>query len=131
MEILDPEEFFDRFGDPDTWEPLTRSVPDSDPPHPHMDIYCREHDTRLGGCRCASPDKLKQTMDCPGQPCADAWTHAHPRGTRMLYQPIAGEDHREEVRVRSEAWLLGCGHIVAKVTGRAGGVHITHLEDTP
>lgn len=37
--------------------------------HPHFDLYCREHDVRIGGCRCPGPDKLKQTTDCPGDSC--------------------------------------------------------------
>ncbi len=39
-------------------------------PHPHFDLYCREHEVRIGGCRCASPEKLKQYADCPGETCS-------------------------------------------------------------
>lgn len=59
------------------------------------------------------------------------WTEHHPVGTKMLYHPVRGDMHAEAVTVRSEAWALGHGAVVAKVTGRAGGVLVEHLQPLP
>ena len=32
----------------------------------HFDLICREHNRRVGGCRCASPSKSQRLIDCPG-----------------------------------------------------------------
>lgn len=31
----------------------------------HFDTYCREHEVRIGGCRCSAPEKVKRYADCP------------------------------------------------------------------
>jgi hypothetical protein len=49
----------------------------------------------------------------------------------MLYHPVRCDMHAERVKVRSEAWRLGHGAVVVKVTGRAGGVLIEHLQAFP
>jgi hypothetical protein len=51
-----------------------------------------------------------------------------PVGTPVRYYPVSGDSRYVETRTRSEAWALGCDHVVAKVEGIAGGVHVTHLE---
>jgi len=51
-----------------------------------------------------------------------------PVGTWVKFYPIMGDDHFEETIVKSEAWALGHGEIVPKVSGRAGGVCVSHLE---
>ena len=61
----------------------------------------------------------------------EQWTEKHPIGTRMLYHPVRGDMHAESVTVRSTAWRLGHGAIVAKVSGRAGGVLVEHLQEHP
>lgn len=50
-----------------------------------------------------------------------------PVGTPVRYYPISGESHYEEATIRSEPWVLGHGAVVVKITGRAGGVMITHI----
>lgn len=50
-----------------------------------------------------------------------------PVGSEVYYQPIKGEDTFELTKVKSPAWRLGHGEIVAKIEGRAGGVLISHL----
>ena len=59
---------------------------------------------------------------------ADDASKMFPVGTRVKYFPIFGEDKHEEAEIRSEAWALGHGELVIKITGRAGGVAISHLE---
>lgn len=49
-------------------------------------------------------------------------------GTPVRYYPVAGEPEFEDTRTRSVAWDLGNGMPVVKIEGRAGGVHVTHLE---
>lgn len=51
-----------------------------------------------------------------------------PIGTEVKYFPFANERNYERVRIRSEAWRLGHGQVVVKITGRAGGVCIEHIE---
>lgn len=43
----------------------------------HFDIYCREHEVRIGGCRCIGENKTKRYQDCPGESC--------PGETVMMY----------------------------------------------
>jgi hypothetical protein len=59
---------------------------------------------------------------------AERWTREHPVGTEMCYSPVSCGP-RERVRVRSEAWTLGHGAVVVKVTGHTGGVSVAHLEE--
>lgn len=51
----------------------------------------------------------------------------YPIGTKFKYYPISGSPEFDEVETRSIAWALGHGAVVVKVTGRAGGVSISHL----
>lgn len=51
-----------------------------------------------------------------------------PIGERVRFFPIAGEVDSVTGAIRSEPWRLGHGTIVIKITGRAGGVHVGHLE---
>lgn len=49
-------------------------------------------------------------------------------GQAVRFYPVAGERDAEVTKIRSEPWRLGDGQIVIKVEGRAGGVHVGHLE---
>ncbi len=51
-----------------------------------------------------------------------------PIDQRVRYYPVAGEIDSVTTAIRSEPWRLGHGAIVVKIVGRAGGVHIDHLE---
>lgn len=55
----------------------------------------------------------------------------YPRGSAFKYYPLAMNPQYEEVKTRSAAWALGDAdadsEVVVKVTGRAGGVSISHL----
>ena len=51
-----------------------------------------------------------------------------PIDQRVRYYPIAGETDHVVTAIRSKPWRLGHGAIVIKVFGRAGGVHVGHLE---
>jgi hypothetical protein len=59
---------------------------------------------------------------------ADQWNARHPIGTKVRYFPVMGEPDFDEAETRSEAWTLGHGAAVVKITGRAGGVLLDHLE---
>ena len=48
-------------------------------------------------------------------------------GDKFKYYSISGSPVFQEVESRSEAWELGHGEVVVKVTGRSGGVSIGHL----
>lgn len=62
---------------------------------------------------------------------AEQWSESYPIGTAVLFHPISQEPECEPCKVRSVAWALGHGAVVAKVTGRAGGVLVTHLRLDP
>ena len=66
--------------------------------HPHFDLYCREHDVRIGGCRCPGPDKLKQTTDCPGDSCP---------GNKQLVTPSTADDGGARERELRDAYAAG------------------------
>lgn len=60
------------------------------------------------------------------------WTAAefnllYPVGTRVRFQPIAGDEVYEERETRSEAWELGSGEPVVMLTGRTGGCALAHI----
>ena len=57
----------------------------------------------------------------------ETFSNEYPVGSEVYYQPIKGEDTFELTKVKSPAWRLGHGEIVAKIEGRAGGVLISHL----
>lgn len=61
---------------------------------------------------------------------AEQWTAAHPEGTPVKCWPGTREpsDIPHVGTVRSIAWQVGGGSLIAKVTGRAGGIHIAHIE---
>lgn len=48
-------------------------------------------------------------------------------GTKVKYYPIMGDPTCTEHEVRSEIWQV-CGEDVVKISGKAGGVSIDHLE---
>jgi len=90
---------------------------------PHRLKTCREcEDTVEPGhalCeRCEQEEERK--MD------ARDWTAAHPIGTQV----VLTEDDGTETRtvVRSEAWHLGHGAMVAKVAGKTGGWDVERIE---
>lgn len=51
-----------------------------------------------------------------------------PVGSAVRYWPVLGEDEPVEAEVRSEPWALGHGAIVVKITGKTGGVLVSHLD---
>lgn len=61
---------------------------------------------------------------------AERWNQAYPIGTRVRYFPTlpSGGVPPVETVTCSEAWTLGDGSPVVKITGRAGGVHLAHLQ---
>lgn len=65
---------------------------------------------------------------------ADEWNASVPIGTKVRYWPILppiASAPSVETTTRSEAWELGSGHPVVKIAGKAGGVHLSHLEVLP
>ena len=65
---------------------------------------------------------------------ATAWNASVPIGTKVRYWPILPPIPSAppvDAATRSEAWELGSGHPVVKITGKAGGVHLDHLEVLP
>lgn len=54
-----------------------------------------------------------------------------PIGQRVTFFPILPAERGEIATVRSEPWALGHGAVVVKITGRAGGVLVTHLRAEP
>ncbi len=44
-----------------------------------------------------------------------------------IYPPSEGFPP-EDTTTRSEAWTLGDGSVVVLVSGKAGGVHLSHIE---
>lgn len=59
---------------------------------------------------------------------ASEWNAKHPVGTPVIYFSVQGElDNGFETKTRSEAWELGSGAAVVSISGRTGGVHLTHL----
>lgn len=65
-------------------------------------------------------------MNAPITPAE--FTASFPIGTPVLYRPIADDPHAEHATIRSEAWALGHGAVVVKITGRAGGVLVSHIQ---
>jgi len=66
----------------------------------------------------------------------DSWNSEYPIGTPVTYHPIRREDGEfdgvpEHTKTRSAAWALGSGHVVVKIDGRAGGVHVSHIQVRP
>jgi len=62
---------------------------------------------------------------------AESWNAAHPVGTAVrywpIYPPIKGVSP-VDTTTRSEAWALGDGSVVVLIEGKAGGVHLSHIE---
>lgn len=54
------------------------------------------------------------------------WNATVRPGTKVRYYPIGCEDAHIETVTRSEAWMLGDGTPVVLVSGRTGGVAISH-----
>jgi len=59
---------------------------------------------------------------------AALWNQRHPVGTPVRYYPIMGEPEHVDTVTRSEAWELGHGQPVVKISGRTGGVCLQHIE---
>lgn len=68
----------------------------------------------------------------PKQPWTEGtWNAAHPVGTRVRYWPVLPPIESApplDTTTRSEAWCLGDGTAIVKVVGKAGGVHLGHIE---
>jgi len=69
-----------------------------------------------------------------GAHTAVSWNDAHPIGTAVrywpIYPPIDGVPP-VDMTTRSEAWTLGDGSVVVLIEGKAGGVHLSHVEVLP
>lgn len=66
-----------------------------------------------------------------GTHTAETWNAAHPVGTRVRYWPVYPPIDSVpplDTTTRSEAWELGDGTVVVKISGRTGGVHLAHIE---
>lgn len=66
-----------------------------------------------------------------GAHSAESWNAAHSVGTAVRYWPIyppIGGVPPVDTTTRSEAWALGDGSVVVLVEGKAGGVHLSHVE---
>ena len=64
----------------------------------------------------------------------ESWNAEYPIGTPVRYWPIYpphGGLQPDETKTRSEAWTIGDGSVVVLVVGRAGGVHLSHIEPLP
>lgn len=66
-------------------------------------------------------------MKCTGMTAKQFNKHV-PVGTPVRYYPIIGGAEFIETRTRSEAWNLGHGEPVVKVTGTTGGVVLEAIE---
>lgn len=69
-----------------------------------------------------------------GAHTAESWNAAHPVGTAVRYWPIYPPSEGfppEDTTTRSEAWTLGDGSVVVLVSGKTGGVHLSHVEVLP
>lgn len=65
-----------------------------------------------------------------GSAQATDWNMRVPVGTPVKYWPLIGEQDPPPVEgvTRSEAWCLGHGTPVVLITGKSGGVCLSHLE---
>jgi len=69
-----------------------------------------------------------------GAHTAVSWNAAYPVGTAVRYWPIYPPSEGfppEDTTTRSEAWTLGDGSVVVLVSGKTGGVHLSHVEVLP
>ena len=65
---------------------------------------------------------------------AETWNAAHSVGTRVRYWPVLPPIDSAppiETQTRTPAWTLGDGTAVVSVSGKAGGVALTHIEVMP
>lgn len=58
---------------------------------------------------------------------ATEWNDQFPIGTRVRYWPIIGSPGYTDHETRSEAWELGHGIAVVSLTGKSGGMALSHL----
>ena len=63
-----------------------------------------------------------------GKVTAAEWNAKYPDPIPVRYWPMEREGPGIVSRTRSIAWELGSGHPVVKVEGKAGGIHLTHVE---
>jgi hypothetical protein len=69
-----------------------------------------------------------------GAHTAVSWNAEYPVGTAVRYWPIYPPSEGfppEDTTTRSEAWTLKDGSVVVLVSGKAGGVHLSHVEVLP
>ncbi len=59
---------------------------------------------------------------------ADQWNARHPAGTLVLAWPGTRDVEPLVTMTRSAAWPLGDGTPVVAVEGKAGGIHLDHVE---
>lgn len=56
------------------------------------------------------------------------WNKHVPIGTKVKYYPIAGEEKYICEETRTPAWILSNGEALVSITGRSGGVALSHIE---
>lgn len=69
-----------------------------------------------------------------GAHTAESWNDLCPVGTAVRYWPVYPPMDGFpplDTTTRSVAWTLGDGSVVVSVSGRTGGVHLTHIEVLP
>ena len=70
-------------------------------------------------------------MSSSGGVTAAEWNARYPVGTAVRYFPRIGGADFVEALTRSEAWELGDGTGIVRITDRAGGVSLKALEPLP
>lgn len=56
---------------------------------------------------------------------------ARPMGGRDYLSFATEAEAQVDTTTRSEAWMLGDGSVVVLIEGKAGGVHLSHVEVLP
>lgn len=62
---------------------------------------------------------------------AEQFNEKYPIGTKVLYWPFTRDEEGIQSETRTPAWNLGDGSPVVSVNGKAGGIHLSHVEVTP
>lgn len=70
-------------------------------------------------------------MQLSGAHTAESWNAVYPVGTAVRYWPVwppLDSVPPIDTTTRSEAWALGDGSVLVSVSGKSGGVCLTHVE---
>ena len=60
-----------------------------------------------------------------------SWNSTYPVGTAVRYWPVYPPSDSippVDTKTRSEAWTLGDGSVVVMISGKSGGVRLSHIE---